>query len=60
MEYKPSLTHQQNQLYLPVKISSFDIGVTSILLQPRLPPDGREGEDWIGMTLQCVRVVPLA
>jgi hypothetical protein len=31
-----------------------------MLFQPRLLPDGYEGEDWIGMTLQRVRVVPLA
>jgi hypothetical protein len=31
-----------------------------MLLQPRIPPDGLEGEDWIRMTLRRVQVVPLA
>jgi hypothetical protein len=59
-EFKPSLTRRQDQLYIPVEIPSFEIGGSSMILQARIHPPGREGEDWIGMTMRRVRVVPLA
>lgn len=50
----------QDQLYIPIDNPSFEIKGTFMFLQPRFHPPGKEGEDWIGMTLHRVHIVSLA
>jgi hypothetical protein len=57
-DYRPSLTHQ-DQFYILVDVPSFLIGGTSMILTPRSPLPGREGEDWIGFTLRRVRIITI-
>jgi hypothetical protein len=59
-QYRPSLTRRQDQFYLLVEISSFEVGGTSMILQQHIPPLGQEGEDWIGTIQKRVRIVSIA
>jgi hypothetical protein len=43
-DYRPSLMPQQ-QFYLPIEVSSFLVGGTSMRLMQRTPPAACEGED---------------
>jgi hypothetical protein len=37
-QFRPSLTSRHDQFYLPVEIPSFEVEVTSMLLQQRISP----------------------